>query len=55
MSHDWKDFNDARTQTTPKEEATISVDEIKSLLLGRLREVLHYLFGNGKHRQRSHT
>jgi putative DNA primase/helicase len=47
MSHDWKDFNDARTQTTPKEEATISVDEIKSLLLGRLREVLHYLLPAG--------
>jgi len=47
MNHDWTDFNDAKTQAYPKEEAKISVDEIKSLLLGRLREVLHNLLPSG--------
>ena len=47
MSHDWKDFNDAKTQSTPKEEASLSTQEIKSLLIGRLREVLHYLLPAG--------
>lgn len=47
MSHDWTDFNDAKTQAYPKAEPTLSVDDIKGMLTGRLREALHYLLPNG--------
>lgn len=47
MSHDGADFNSAKTQACPKEDAKLPVDELKSLLLGRLSEVLHYLLPSG--------
>lgn len=47
MSQDWTDFNDARTQAYPKVEQAFSVDDTKQMLLGRLREALHYLLPGG--------
>ena len=47
MTNNWKDFNDAKTQTLHKEDATVSTQEIKSLLTNRLREALHYLLPAG--------
>ncbi|MGE3624114.1 MAG: AAA family ATPase, partial [Bdellovibrionales bacterium] len=47
MSNDWTDFNDAQTQAYPKAESTLSIDDIKGMLTGRLREALHYLLPNG--------
>lgn len=47
MSQDWTDFNDARTQAYPKAEPAFSVDETKQMLLGKLREALHYLLPGG--------
>ncbi len=46
MIHAWMDFNDAADQSASKEE-NFSVDEMKALLLLRLKEVLYYLFPSG--------
>ncbi|MBL0320104.1 MAG: AAA family ATPase [Alphaproteobacteria bacterium] len=47
MNYDWTNFNNAQTQDYPKEEESISVDEIKTRFLSRLREALNYLLPTG--------